>query len=503
TQLHPMVRLQFRGLPEEQRKAFIFENIIDSRGKQYDTPVAICALAGSSDIYALGMMCQPEEIVEKLIQAELHPIEPIVVTDGPVHEEVHVGEKLLEHGGLDEFPIPISTPGYDVAPFFSAPCWVTKDPETGIRNMGTYRAQLKSPTRTGLYFGSPKQGGLIHWQKCKKGGIPLEAAVVIGGPPSIGYVSVSKFPQDLDEFSVAGGIAGEPVPLVKCLTVDLEVPAFAEIVIEGEINTEELEPEAPFGEAFGFMGLEDLMPYFTVKCITHRRRPIWLSFISQYPPSESSKIRQHAFEGVMFKHLRYDLNMLHVKAVAFHDAMGSLRMAVIKVKKAEPDEVWRTLEAAGNLFPRTKIIVAVDEDINPWDSEAVNMALCHRIQPHRDLRIVKVTAPDVMDPSLEPAEEMQKKRDTRYSELPESSRLFINATMQWPYPPLSLPKKEFMEEAIRLWQKEGLPEVKLKEPWWGYNLGYWSDKDEEQAALAVKGEYYQTGQIQAQNRVKS
>ncbi|MFC1907370.1 hypothetical protein ACFLW8_04725, partial [Chloroflexota bacterium] len=241
----------------------------------------------------------------------------------------------------------------------------------------------------------------------------------------------------------------------------------------------------------------------TVKCITHRKRPIWLAFLSQYPPSESSKIRQHAYEGNIFKHLKYDLNMSYVTAVAFHDAMGSMRMAVIKVKEAKPDDVWRALEAAGDIFPRAKIIVAVDEDINPWDSEAVNTVLCHRMQPHRDCRIIKLPATDLMDPSLEPVEETLKKRDARYFELPESSRLFINAARQWPYPPLSLPKKEFMEEAIRLWQKEGLPELKLKEPWWGYNLGYWSDKDDEHAALAVKGEYYRTGEMQAQKRIKS
>ncbi|MFC2003820.1 UbiD family decarboxylase domain-containing protein, partial [Chloroflexota bacterium] len=279
TELHSLVRLQFRGLPEEERKAFLFDNVIDSNGRKYDIPVAVAALAGSVQIYATGVKCQPEEISEKLTQAELHPIEPKLVDHGPVQEEVHLGDNLLEHGGLGEFPIPVTTPGLDPAPYITAPCWVTKDPETGVPNVGMYRAMLKSPTRTGITFGLPTQDALTHWRKCRERGIPLEAAIVIGGLPNIGYVAVAKLPITVNEFAVAGGIAGEPVELVKCKTVNLEVPANAEIVLEGELGTSELEFEGPFGEAQGFVGIGRMSPYFTVKCITHRKQPIWLATI--------------------------------------------------------------------------------------------------------------------------------------------------------------------------------------------------------------------------------
>ncbi|UCE72851.1 MAG: UbiD family decarboxylase, partial [Methanomassiliicoccales archaeon] len=249
TEMHPLMRLQFRGLPEAERKGFVFENVVDSRGTKYDIPVACCVLAGSKDIYALGMMCQPEEISQKWTQAELNPIETKLVGKGPVQEEVHMGENLLQHGGLDEFPVPISTPGYDVAPYITAPCWVTKDPETHIRNVGTYRAQLKSPLCTGIMVSSPRQHIAMHWEKCKERGIPLEAVIAIGGAPNIGYVSIAKLPHGLDELGVAGGIAGAPVEIVKCKTVDLEVPAYAEIAIEGYLSTTDVEAEGPFGEA--------------------------------------------------------------------------------------------------------------------------------------------------------------------------------------------------------------------------------------------------------------
>lgn len=513
TQMHPLVRLQFRGLPEEQRKAFLFENITDSRGRQYSTPVLVAALAGSSEIYALGMMCKPEEIAEKFNQARLHPIEPKIVDNGPVYEEVHIGDSLLEHGGLDEFPIPISTPGYDVAPYVTAPSVMTKDPETGIRNVGMYRVQIKAPLRTGMFYGAPIQGGAIHWRKCKEQGIPQEAAIVIGAPPSVTYLSATMLSRDEDELRVAGGIAGEPLELVRCKTVNLEVPAHAEIVIEGEVSTTMAEPEAPFGDALGLVGLANIAPYFTVKCIAHRKRPIWVSIISQYPPSESSKLRQHSNESLIYKHLRDDLNMSHVLAVAVLELGSSNHMVIIQMKKTEPSEVWHTLEEVGNFFLPSKIIVAVDEDINPGDIEAVSEAMCRRMLPHRDCRIVKTNI-SIGDPALEPMGELkeggirlsktisalEKEKESGAEKPIEASRLLIDATLKWPYPPISLPKKEFMDEALRLWQKEGLPELKLKEPWWGYSLGYWSPEDDENAMLATKGEYYRTGEIYAQKR---
>ena len=229
TQLHPLARLQFRGLPEEERKAILFENVTDSKGKSYDMPVLLGALGASREVYAIGMQCDnPEGIGEKWQQAHMNPIEPVLVENGPVHEVVLTGDDLLERGGLDEFPIPISSPGWDVAPYITSPYWVTKDPETGVRNVGTYRAQIKSPTRTGVHAAKFFRGIAYHWRKAEAMGKPLEAAVIIGSAPNVGYASVSQLPKDLDEYDIAGGIAGKPIELVKCKTVDLEVPADAD-----------------------------------------------------------------------------------------------------------------------------------------------------------------------------------------------------------------------------------------------------------------------------------
>ncbi|MBI4185939.1 MAG: UbiD family decarboxylase [Chloroflexi bacterium] len=494
TELMPLVRWQFRGLPEEERKAFLFENVVDAKGKRYDIPVLVASCAASKQVYAIGMMCQPDEIMEKWSQAQLHPVEPRIVKDGPVHEEIHVGDNLLEHGGLDEFPVPISTPGFDNAPYLSSPCWVTKDPETGTRNIGVYRAMLKSQTRTGIEA-EGYQHARLQWEKCRELGKPLEAAIVLGTSPAIAYVGVTKVPYGVDEYAVAGGIAGEPIELVKCKTVDIEVPATAEIVIEGELPTDSMEREAPFGEFPGYMGLERIQPYFNVTCITHRRNPIYHAFISQFPPSESSKIRGTGDEARLYKFLRYDCG-LPVLEVALHESCGAAPYCVIKMKKSYPAQVWQVLNGAVVLIPWRKVVIAVDEDIDPRDADSVNWALSYRVQPHRDVRIVQGMIA-ALDPSIAAPPE-----EDEYPPPTGGSAMLIDATMNWAYPPVSLPRREFMERARQIWEEEGLPRLSAKVPWHGYSLGYWTEENQEEAELALRGEHYQTGEKLAKQRVK-
>src|ERR1051325_6431102 len=179
SELHPLVRLQFRGLPENKRLAFLVRNVTDAHNRRYDCPVLVGGLAASEEIYALGLQCQAEEIVARWNQALSKPIAPTLVNTGRIKEVVHKGKSLLEHGGLEEFPVPISTPGFDNAPYFTAACWITKDPDTGNRNMGMYRAQIKGPLHTGLYIGDANNTA-TNWAKANARGKPLEAAAVIG-----------------------------------------------------------------------------------------------------------------------------------------------------------------------------------------------------------------------------------------------------------------------------------------------------------------------------------
>jgi len=143
TEMHPLVRWQFRGgIPEKERKAFLFTNVIDSKGRKYDIPVVVGALAASREIYRLGMGCPLEKINEVWTRAIANPVAPKVVDKAPCHE--------MEVAGLDALPIPISTPGWDIAPFTTLSQYITRDPETGVQNMGIYRGQVKAPKRLGM-----------------------------------------------------------------------------------------------------------------------------------------------------------------------------------------------------------------------------------------------------------------------------------------------------------------------------------------------------------------
>jgi UbiD family decarboxylase len=497
TELMPVVRWQFRGLSEKQRRAFLFENVTDIKGKKYDGSVLVGAHAASGAVYAMALMCKPEELMEKWRQAQLHPIEPKIVKSGPVQEEIHMGDSLLEHGGLEEFPVPISTPGFDNAPYFSAGNWVSKDPDTGIRNSGTYRGMVKSSLKVGCWC-DVRQHMRIHREKYKaKGKSTMPAAIVVGETPNIGIVSATSIPFGIDEYAIAGGISGEAVELVKCKTVDIEVPSTAQIVIEGEIPTDYLEREGPFGEYHGYIGRGRPSLFLNVTCITHRKKPIFNSFISQLPPSESSTLKRFSWASTMYKFLKYDVGISTVQEVALQDMSGSSAFCVIQLKGANKQQVWQALNAAAaRSTAEGKIFVAVDDDIDPHDLESVIWALSFRMQPERDVRITPNRV-GPLDPSTMAPQELEKMKGS-----PPASALLIDATRKWAYPPVSLPKKEYMEHARKLWEKWGLPPLTPRTPWYGYSLGYWTKEDEEEAELALKGEHYKTGEKLAQKRIE-
>ena len=498
TELMPLVRWQFRGLDERQRKAFFFENVIDVKGRRYSMPVTVGTLAASSEIYSIGLNCKVDEIHERWIQAQMHPIDPVEVRIGPAQEVVWKGEDLLNGHGLDILPVPISTPGFDNAPYLTSANWVTKDPDTGAYNIGNYRSQIKAPNRNGGLFLGQHMG--THWQKCKAKGIPLEAAIVIGVIPAIAYAATAKLPYDFDEYRLAGGLAGEPVQVVRCQSVDLVVPATAEIVIEGNISTEWIEPEGPFGEYPGYMGHRGISPFMDVTCITHRRDAIYTALMSQFPPSESSKIKHTGTEKVIYKFLRSDSGNSAVLDVALHDEVSGSGQAycVIKMKQPSQADVWRALNAsAGYVGSYAKICIAVDEDIDIWDPAMINWAICFNVRPDKDVAIAQGKSPG-LDPSAYPPGV-----PTPVSRVASTSALLIDATRPWPYPPISLPRRDFMENAKEIWEELGFPELKPRMPWFGYSLGAWTPEDEEEAKMAVRGEYFLTGEKARTLRVKA
>jgi 4-hydroxy-3-polyprenylbenzoate decarboxylase len=492
TEMHPLVRWQYRGgIAEPERRAFLFTQPTDSKGRRFESSVLVAGLAANRDVYRIGFGKPLEEIGPTWVAALTGPLPPRVVTDAPCQEVVIEGGDLERDGAaLDGLPVPISTPGWDNAPYLSAGHYITRDPETGIQNVGNYRGQIKAPRRLGMNPSVELRAGIFaHWEKSKARGEPLPCAVVVGCPPVISYAAVQKMPHDLDEIAVAGALAGGPINVVRAKTVDLLVPAEAEIVIEGLINTELLEPEAPFGESHGYVNLQEYNAFMEVTAITRRRHPILTSFISQVTPSESSVIRRVAMEPVYLNHLRSVLGIKGVTRVAMHEPLTSLYAVIaIQLARGTPEsEIWRALYAVSSLHRFAgKWILAVDEDIAPDNADALFWAMSYRCQPQHDLKVV---------PHKDAGHGPRGPRDGG-----ESAAVLVNATLKGTYAPVALPKREFMERAREIWERLGLPPLTPQPPWHGYDLGHWPQELERQAEIAARSDYFDLGKNLANER---
>jgi UbiD family decarboxylase len=484
-EMHPLVRWQYRGgIAESDRRAFLFTQATDGKGAHYDIAVLVAGLAANPDVYRIGFNKPLADIGPAWVKALAAPIEPSVVTDAACQEICVIGDALDAAGvALDGLPVPISTPGFDNAPYLSAGHYITKDPETGRQNVGNYRGQIKAPRRLGMNPSVELRAGIYaHWLKYKARGEPMPCAVVVGCPPLVTYAAVQKLPEDLDELAVAGGLAGAPLNVVRGKTVDLLVPAEAEIVIEGLIDTQFLEPEAPFGESHGYVNLQEYNAFMNVTAITRRRNAILTSFISQVTPSESSVIRRVAMEPLYLHHLRAVLGINAVKRVAMHEPLTSL-YAVIGIqfeRDAAETEIWRALNGASTLHRFAgKWIIAVDDDIDPHNADALFWAMSYRCQPQHDLLVV---------PHKHPGHGPRGPRDGG-----ETAAVLIDATLKGTYAPVALPKREFMERAKLIWERLGLPALKPENPWHGYDLGYWPAELERQARMAAASDYFALG----------
>ena len=472
---------------------FVFKNITCSRGRSYGLPVAVGALSANREIYSIGIGAPVEEIGEVWKNAIANPIPPRLIAEAPCHDVVITGADLDGDGkGLDSLPIPISTPGFDSAPYFTATGCISRNPETGIQNMGTYRAGLKSPTRMAVRM-SVRSGGAEwhqHWLKYKERGEKMPMAIILGGPPSVCYCAPQKLQLGVDEIAVAGGIVNCPINVVQAKTIDLLVPAESEIVVEGFIDPEFLEPEAPFGESHGHIALEDYNNIMDITAITYRKNAVLPSIISQVTPSESSVIKRVAWEPIWYNHLTEQLGIKGVKRVSMHEPLTNIRRVLFIVfeRGVPTTEIWRALYGASVLNSAVgKYVIAVNEDIDPDQGDAVFWALAYRANPALDVVILPHR-----DKGHGP------KSDTRMGR--EEATMLIDATLKSDMPPIALPKKEYMEGAKELWERLGLPSLNPESPWHGYSLGDWNDQWDEMAKRATAGDYLENGRRSAQLR---
>ncbi|MFB3816436.1 MAG: menaquinone biosynthesis decarboxylase [Candidatus Methylomirabilales bacterium] len=334
---------------------------------------------------------------------------PKVVRDGPCKEVV-----VRENPSLAGIPILQCWP-QDAGRYITFPLIFTKDPETGVRNCGTYRMQVFDERTTGMHWHVHK-GAAAHYRKAKRRGRRVEVGVAIGADPAVCFAGTLPLPEGLDEMLVAGFLRKKPVELVRCETVDVEVPASAEIVLEGYVDTEELRTEGPFGDHTGFYSLADAYPVFHLTCLTRRRDPIYLTTIVGRPPMEDCHMAaaiERLFLPLMRKQLPEVLDFHMPFEGIFHN------LALVRIQKQYAGHARKVMHALWGLGQAmvTKVIVVVDEDVDIRDYAQVTWKALNHIDPQRDFEFV-----------LGPVETLD-----HASRLPKyGSKVGVDATRKWP-----------------------------------------------------------------------
>ena len=427
-----LAKWMYQGLPADQRFGMYFENV-----KGCDIPIVTGALGANAKNYAFALGVEVDGINDAWVKACRNPIPPKVVTEAQCQEVVITGNDVR----LSYLPIPVWTPGKDVAPYVTTNT-VTRDFDTGIQNMGVYRTMVRDDKHLVSNLRPGRQGYMNTLTWTDKGKA-APVAWVIAAPPAVQLATVANLPYGSDEMAIAGGMTGSPVNMVKCKTIDLMVPADAEIIIEGELHPGEMDMEGPFGEAAGYMGPRDQRPVVRITAITHRKNPIYYGYTSQMPPSESTTIQSLTNAGVLLKMLRYDIGEPNVTDVHIdlHYA-GMLGHAIIAMKTGYPGhakKVGRLVAAMNFLLKR---VTVVDEDIDIRDPMHVDWAMTSRYNPAKDTILIDEVL-SKLDPSVVPGG--------------MASKVVCDATAKIDAGTFSLPPKALMMETLELWKELGLP----------------------------------------------
>ena len=377
--------------------ALLFERV-----EGYDIPVLINAYGSSQRIaWALGverlddlservrkllelMQGPPQGIMDKLrTLGELRKMasyQPKTVRSAPCQEAVLIGDQV----DLDHLPILKCWP-LDGGRTITLPLVVTRDPETGTRNMGTYRLQVYDARTTGMHWQTHKVG-THHMRVAREEGRPhIEAAVVLGADPTTLWTGTAPLPPEMEELLIAGFLREEGVELVRCKTVDLEVPAHAEIVLEGYVNPEELRDEGPFGDHTGYYSPREPYPVFHVTAITHRRNPIYVTTIVGRPPMEDyfmGKATERLFLPIIKTMLPEVVDMNMPAEGVFHN------LVIVSIKKeyvGQPRKVMYALWGLG-LMMLAKSIVVVDHFVDVQNLSEVTWRVTNNIDPAQDVQ---------------------------------------------------------------------------------------------------------------------
>jgi len=395
-------------------------------------------------------MRMPEGLMGKLKMlpklAEMGSFFPKMVSSGPCKE-------VIQRDGfsLAELPILQCWP-QDGGRFITLPMVFTRNPETGKRNCGCYRMQVYDACTTGMHWQTHKQGA-EHYRRLAAEGKQsrMPVAVAIGADPATMYSAIMPLPPDLDEMMIAGFLRGKPVEMVKCETNDLEVPANAEIVLEGYVDIGELRREGPFGDHTGFYSLDDDYPVFHITCITRRKDPLYAATIVGPPPMEDFYMGK-AIERIFLPLMR--LQLPEVRDICMPAEGVFHNLILVSIRKSYPLHARKVMHAIWGLGQAmfSKCIVVVDEDVDVQNVAEVAWKALNNIDPQRDIEFV-----------LGPVDSLD-----HASRLPNyGSKMGIDATRKWstegftrPWPDVIRMSPEVKARVGDLWKKAGLKELK-------------------------------------------
>ncbi len=386
-------------------KALLFEN-----PKNYKIPVLINAFASERRMKIALETDRFESIGERLVEFAKFKAESVfegikalssaknLINFIPKKVKRGAVKEVIDHKpNLMKFPILKCWPK-DGGRFITLPVVITKDPETGILNAGMYRMQVFDEKTTGMHWQIHKHGAL-HYKKMRDAGIDkLEVAVAIGVDPAILYSATAPLPENISEFMFAGFIRNKRVKLIDCETIDLQVPANAEIVLEGYVKLDEFRIEGPFGDHTGYYTPPEPYPVFHVECVTHRENPIYHATVVGKPPMEDAWLGK-ATERIFLPIIKLmnpeivDIN-LPIEA-SFHN------LAIVSIKKRYPGHAKKVMFSiwGTGLLSLTKIVIVVDDDVNVHDLKEVLWAVTSRFDPSRDIIAIPNAPLDSLDHS--------------------------------------------------------------------------------------------------------
>ena len=381
---------------EKSGPALLFENV-----KGYKTPV-ITSVCTTTERLSM-IMGMPKEttlvqLMEHWVKVGGERIPPKWVDSGPCKENILKGDDI----DLFKFPVPKWYP-LDGGRFIgTAHFIITKDPESGWVNLGTYRSQLLGKDKMGTQFIKGKHADLMlkKYQAMKK---PMPVASIIGADPILFILGAARLSAFVSEYDVAGAFRGEPIEVVKGETVDLPIPASAEIVIEGEVDAEKFMEEGPFGEYTGYYSGVGTDPrnFIDVKCVTHRNNPILWGTTVGRAVTDTHMTLALSYGSTLWQQLS-DMKIPGIKAVYCPPEAAGRFIAIISVKQMYPGHADQVLTAAISTEMGAyglKTVIVVDDDIDPWDIPRVMYAVAFRFQPNRS-QVIKRGRSTPLDPSL-------------------------------------------------------------------------------------------------------